>query len=58
MMKVIYSLQEFRDAVLKIADIAGKTYTACRVCVDHSGRVTFDAYVDGFSWHTGYSMEE
>ena len=56
-MKTIYSLQEFRNAVLEIAKSQNETYTNVGVGVAHDGKITFKAYIPNGSWINGETME-
>ena len=57
-MKTIYSLQEFRNEVLKIAATQDETYTSIVVELDHNGKVKFKAYIPNLSWQEGDTMED
>lgn len=57
-MKTIYSLQEFRNQLLEIAKLKNEDYVHVEVRADHTGAVTFNAYIHNCSWHRAETMEE
>lgn len=56
-MKTIYSLQEFRQAVLDIARSMNEAYTSIAIEANHEGKVLFKAYTPQSSWCEGETME-
>jgi hypothetical protein len=57
-MKTIYSLQEFRQEVLKLSAKKNEDYTNVEVKCDHKGKVFFRAYINNFRWTEAESMED
>lgn len=57
-MKTIYSLQEFRTEVLKIASEVGQEYVNVRAGIENDGKVKFSCYISGYNWNEGDTMEE
>jgi len=57
-MKTIYSLQEFRQEILKLAEKRNETYTVVNVEINYNGQIKFSAYIYGLSWNDGASMED
>lgn len=56
-MKIVYSLQEFRNEVLKLAALKEETYTSVRVTFSSTGKLEFECYVHGSTWCSGDTME-
>lgn len=57
-MKTIYSLQEFRSAVLEIAKGLNESYTTIYVEVDNVGNFKFKAYIYGLGHNEGNTPDE
>ena len=57
-MKIIYSLQEFRNELLEIAKLANENYTSLAIEVNHTGIVNFRAYIHNKGWHDGKTVDE
>jgi hypothetical protein len=56
-MKTIYSLQEFRQEVLKLAAKKNETFTSVEVRIDNNGKIDFRAYINGLGWQNAPTME-
>ena len=57
-MRTIYTLKEFRESVLDIANAVQEKYTSLQIDVEHNGEVKFKCYINGHGWHEGKTMEE
>ena len=57
-MATVYSLQDFRNAILAIAKSINEDYTRGRVEFDSYGNITFSSYTPKTSWTEGKTMED
>lgn len=57
-MKTIYSLKEFHNEVCKLAPLVSPEHISVKVEVCLFSRVLFSAYISGFNWYDGSTMEE
>jgi hypothetical protein len=56
-MKTIYSLQEFKNEVKKIAALIEEDYVRARVEVTGEDKITFSCYINSATWTEGDTME-
>jgi hypothetical protein len=48
-MKTIYSLQEFRQELLKLAALRNEDYVQAQVKIESNGAVLFEGYINGLA---------
>jgi hypothetical protein len=48
-MKVIITLNELREAVLKVAQDYGQSYVVVRITMEHDQKIILSSYINGFS---------
>lgn len=57
-MKKTYSLKDFHKEVCNLLTNVNPDHVSVRVQIDLFNKVSFHAYMDGFSWYEGDTMEK
>lgn len=52
------TLQQFHNAVKRVAKEKNKTYTSVRVEMDNHGTLRLQGYIDGCDWEDGLTIKE